>query len=122
MAELRVVGASPAPPEHDLPADLDTIRASADRVLAPGPLPHYDDLLTVTAELRGTLRVMVDATAKRLPDTQDRAYAETRIAEARYRLCIGPGEGLKSADRLARGLAEVICDLVDILAECTTEN
>jgi type I restriction-modification system DNA methylase subunit len=93
------------------------MRATAEHVLAPAPLPRYADLLALIGELEGILRVLLDAAEKRIPNApeiQRKTDVIGVMAEANYRLSLSPGDGLKSANDHAKALAQIILALATI--------
>lgn len=107
--------ATPAdlPQLADLPLNIATMRAAADRLLAEdAELPSQDELETLTLQLRGHLMLAipeVEGLAGQLPeDVQPRVSALAGVGEARTRLDLEPGSnlpaGVAHAQRLARSI------------------
>jgi hypothetical protein len=101
-----------------LPLDIETMRASAHRLLAEdAELPSAEELETLTLSLRGMIMLAVpevETAAGRLPrDAVPRACALACVGEARMRLDLEPGHGLPAgiahAQRLARSV-NALCD------------
>lgn len=109
------------------PVDLETMRATARRLLAETAEPPMpDELATLTLQLRGHIMLTipeVEAAAGRLPkDDIPRACALACIGEARIRLGLEPGRtlpaGIAHAQRLARSVA-ALCDHYENLGGTT---
>lgn len=108
----------PAGTAERAPVDLETMRATARRLLAENAEPPMpDELETLTLQLRGMIMLTipeVETAAGRLPkDDIPRACALACIGEARMRLGLEPGRtlpaGIAHAQRLARSVA-ALCD------------
>lgn len=98
---------------ESLPPDVETMRATARRLLADGAEPPGpEELETLTLLLRGQLMVaipVVEGVAGRLPEGDAlRACALACVGEARMRLRREPGRtlpaGIAHAQRLARSV------------------
>ena len=116
MPSRKTTMAPPAdlPQLVDLPLDLSTMRAAADRLLAEdAEPPSQDELETLTLQLRGHLMLTipeVEQLAGQLDeDTTPRVTALAGVGEARIRLDLEPGSnlpaGVAHAQRLARSVA-----------------
>ncbi|MGC9536530.1 DUF6415 family natural product biosynthesis protein [Streptomyces sp. UG1] len=113
----------PAATAERTPVDLDTMRATARRLLAEdSELPMPDELDTLTLQLRGHIMLTipeVETAARQLPeDDVPRACALACIGEARIRLGLEPGRnlpaGIAHAQRLARSV-NALCDHLENL-------
>lgn len=109
----RTVRPPAAEERNSLPPDIETMRATARRLLADdAEPPSPEELETLTLLLRGHLMVAIPAVeiaAGRLPkDDVPRACAMACIGEARMRLRLEPGRtlpaGIAHAQRLARSV------------------
>lgn len=104
------------------------MRAAADELLAQDAgLPRYDELSNTSVVLCGHLVVLipeVENLARALPDGHvTRTCALTATGHARARLDAGPGPGLVSAVRHAKGLARALralCDQFEALSPAGT--
>ncbi|WP_435210747.1 DUF6415 family natural product biosynthesis protein [Streptomyces sp. bgisy034] len=105
-------------PAERAPVDLETMRATALRLLAENAEPPTpDELETLTLTLRGMIMLAipeVEISAGRLPeDDVPRACALACVGEARMRLNLEPGRplpaGIAHAQRLARSV-NALCD------------
>ncbi|MEH0424527.1 DUF6415 family natural product biosynthesis protein [Streptomyces sp. B21-083] len=102
-----------------LPLDVETMRASAYRLLVPdAAVPSVEELHTLMLMLRGHLALIIPevgraASARRGDDTLIRADARMAISETCRKLRIKPSPGLSShlayARRLSRSL-NALCD------------
>ena len=100
------------------PLDVDTMRASARRLLADdAEPPTVEELETLTLQLRGHIMVAipeVETAASRLPtDDVPRACALACAGEARMRLGLEPGRTLPAGIAHAQRLARSVNALVD---------
>lgn len=94
------------------------MRAAVRRLLAgDATLPAYDELTTLTLQLRGHVMLMipeVEAVVGRLPeDDLRRSCAQVSIRAARRRLDMEPRPGLPAAIAHAQGLARAVAALCD---------
>jgi hypothetical protein len=105
------------------PVDVETMRATARRLLAEDAEPPMpDELETLTLTLRGMIMLAVpevETAAGRLPeDDVPRYCALACVGEARMRLDLEPGHGLPAgiahAQRLARSV-NALCDHLENL-------
>ncbi|MDX2544225.1 DUF6415 family natural product biosynthesis protein [Streptomyces sp. WI04-05B] len=106
-------------PKTPLPLDVETMRASAYRLLAPdAELPSVDELHTLMLTLKGHLALIIPevgrvASARRGDDTLARVDARMAISETCRKLRIKPNLGPSShvayARRLSRSL-NALCD------------
>ncbi|WP_405591250.1 DUF6415 family natural product biosynthesis protein [Streptomyces sp. NBC_01092] len=117
---MTEVTAPPPPVAEALPLDLETMRETARRLLAPdAELPTTEELETLTLLLRGHMMLLIPAVedaARPLPeDDVPRACALACVGEARMRLGLEPGRtlpaGIAHAQRLSRSV-NALCDHV----------
>jgi hypothetical protein len=97
-----------------LPLDVETMRASASRLLAPDAgVPSVEELHTLMLMLKGHLALIIPevgraASARRGDDTLTRVDARMAISETCRKLRIKPSPGLSAhlayARRLSRSL------------------
>jgi uncharacterized protein DUF6415 len=113
-----------APEGDERQLDIATMREGANQVLANNaPLPNWDDLHTITLQLRGHLMLLVpeieDLTGRLPDDAVPRTVARAGAGEARRRLDEMPGPNLPRAvahaQRLARSV-EALCTHLERLA------
>ncbi len=122
--------ALPPGAQNNHPLDIETMRATADGMLAQGTgLPRHDNLEEALLLLRGHLALIVPETktlARSLPEGHMAGGpALAAVAQVRVRLAAGPGSGLVSAVEHARGLARelrTLCDHYEALAGTGTEQ
>jgi len=104
--------------DTDLPPDIETMRASARRLLVEDAIqPGADELDTLTLTLRGHMELLapeVEATARRLPeDNIPRYCALACVGEARSKLRAGPSPGDSGVVTYARKLSRSLNALCD---------
>lgn len=114
MTEISVRGVDPSALETRLPLDLAAMRALADQVLAGRVLDVYANILRDRETLRGWLENLADEVRDRIDLVTDRGFALTQIAEARFLMTLGPGDGLQSATDRTRGLASMVKTLAGL--------
>lgn len=90
------------------------MRALADRVLADRVLNAYPNILEDRKTLRENLNLLADEVRDMIDLAADRGYALTQVAEARFLLTQGTGEGLVSAARRTKALASQVKILADL--------
>ncbi|MFF0591954.1 DUF6415 family natural product biosynthesis protein [Streptomyces antibioticus] len=110
-----------------LPLDLDTMRASARRLLAEdAEPPRQEELETLTLTLRGHMMLLIPAVedaARKFPrDDIPATCARACVGEARMRLGLEPRNGLPAgiahAQRLSRSV-NALCDhVINLVGEC----
>ncbi|MER5601532.1 DUF6415 family natural product biosynthesis protein [Streptomyces sp. NPDC002265] len=108
--------ASPGAAEQH-PADIETMRDTARRALDLEDVLPADDMLTLTEQLRGHLRLMVPEVeamaARQGKESIPRACALACVGEARMKLTLQSGPGMSREAALARRLARVLNALCD---------
>lgn len=117
MSEISAKGVSPTAPETKLPLDLATMHALADRVLANRVVDAYPNILEDRKTLRGMLVQLMREVNGHVDRVADPGYALTQVAEARFRMTQGPGDGLISASHRTRSLATMVKTLAEICEE-----
>lgn len=113
-----------------LPVDIETMRASASRLLAPdAEAPSVQELETLTLTLKGHLALIIPelgraASGRRDDDDMPRVCARMAIAETCRKVRIEPRPGLSShiayARRLSRSL-NALCRHYEILHDKKAE-
>lgn len=103
----------------DLPIDIEGMRASAGRLLAPdAEVPSAQDLETLTLALKGHLALIIPeleqaAAGRRDDDDMPRVCARMAVAESRRKLSVAPGPGLSDRAAYARRLSRSLRALCD---------
>ena len=111
-------------PADSLPIDIETMRTSARRLLAPDAVvPSVQELETLTLLLKGHLALIIPeagraASSRRGDDDLARVRARMAIAETCRKMRIeprpGPSSQIAYARRLSRSL-NALCDHYEVL-------